>query len=355
MVFYCLGISHRTAPVELRERLAIADRDLPGALETLRSLPGVDEAVLLSTCNRVEIYAAGTGSPADPTQALLGWLQGRTADPPPAEVFYSHGSRETVEHLFAVASGLDSMVLGETEIFGQLKHAYALAHREGATGRSLNRLFQRTFQVAKRIRTQTHITRGATSVGGAGVDLAEKIFGDLRNCQVLILGAGEMSRRTAQSLQSRGATGIIVSNRSYERAEELAREMGGRAIRFDHWTEELTRTDIIISSTSAPHHVVTAESLRPHLRKRHDRPLFLIDLSVPRDIEPAVRRLDGVYLHDIDTLQGIANETRRRRESQIALCRQMISEEADGVLPQVCVARRIESGAAPAAQPLAET
>ncbi|HUF61484.1 MAG TPA: glutamyl-tRNA reductase [Verrucomicrobiales bacterium] len=354
MRVYCLGISHRTAPVELRERLAVPDRQLSEVLDSVRDLAGVDEAVVLSTCNRVEIYAAAQQgeSAADPSGALLNWLSARSPDPPGGEVFYRHASREAIEHLFSVASGLDSMVLGETEILGQLKSAYAHAHRAGATGRALNRLFQSAFRVAKRIRTQTEIARGATSVGGAGVDLAEKIFGDLRRCQVLILGAGKMSRRTAQSLQSRGASGIIVSNRSFERAQQIARVMGGQAIRFDEWTSKLDRADIVISSTSAPHHIVTAEALRPHLRQRHGRPLFLIDLAVPRDVDPAVRRLDGVYLHDIDTLQGIAHEARKRRESQIAACCELISAEADTLLSQWAGDRRLAT-ALPSAGELA--
>ncbi len=357
MRVYCLGISHRTAPVGLRERLAVPDRELSAALDSLRDVSGVDEAVVLSTCNRVEIYAAVKQSEptADPSGALLNWLRARSPDQPPGEAFYRHPTREAVEHLFSVASGLDSMVLGETEILGQLKNAYAHAHRAGSTGRALNRLFQSAFRVAKRIRTQTQIARGATSVGGAGVDLAEKIFGDLRRCQVLILGAGKMSRRTAQSLQSRGASGIIVSNRSFERAQEIAQMMGGDAIRFDEWTSKLDRADIVISSTSAPHHVVTADSLRPHLRRRHGRPLFLIDLAVPRDIDPAVRRLDGVYLHDIDTLQGIADEARRRRESQIAACSEMISAEAGALLSQWAGDRRMKSELPPTGSPAPES
>jgi glutamyl-tRNA reductase len=234
---------------------------------------------------------------------------------------------EAARHLFAVASGLDSMVLGETEIFGQVKKAYAVAYEAGATGRVLNRLFQRSFAVGKRVRSNTMIQRGATSVGSVAVELAERIFGELEDCAVMLLGAGEMSRATAQSLLSRGARSIFVSNRSYERAVELAGEMRGEAIRFDDWPSKVAEVDIVIASTSAPHFVVTREQVVAARRMRRSRPLFLIDIAVPRDIEPAVNELDDIYLYDIDALQVLADEGRRQREEQTALCYGIIDEE----------------------------
>ncbi|MEM7385288.1 MAG: glutamyl-tRNA reductase [Verrucomicrobiota bacterium] len=333
MNVFCLGISHETAPVEVRERLAIPEREQPDALQDLLGRSPISEALILSTCNRVEVYL-GVESPGK-NQALLDsartWMQGHFDLPDPVldRSLYLRQEKEAVLHLFSVASGLESMVLGETEIFGQVKAAYRTAHGASATGKQLNQLFQKAFHVGKQIRTQTQITRGATSVGAVGVDLAEKIFGNLTKCHILILGAGKMSRRTVQSLQSRGAKSVIVSNRSYDRAVGLAAEVNGRAIRFDEWDAELPGVDIIISSTAAPHAVITQEKIRPFLKARKGRPLFLIDLSVPRDIESALRELENVYLFDIDTLQDLARSGRKSREKQVITCREMIGRHVD--------------------------
>jgi glutamyl-tRNA reductase len=227
------------------------------------------------------------------------------------------------------------MVLGETEIFGQVKKAYAAAQRSGTTGKFLNRLFQRCFTVGKHVRTHTNITRGATSVGAVGVEMAEKIFGDLAKCQILLIGAGEISRRTAQSLQSRGASAVIVSNRSHDKAVELAGEIGGRAIRFDEWDQELVKVDIIISSTAAPHHVVTTDTLAPSLRQRRGRPLFLIDLSLPRDIAPEVKLLESVYVHDLDALQRLAEAGKERRREQLEACYAVVDQHVNEFYTQV--------------------
>jgi glutamyl-tRNA reductase len=330
---FCVGLNHQTASVEIRERVAFAEKELPDASRAVRCLDGIGEVVVLSTCNRMEVYGACV-DPRRVMQSLEGFLRERFGvDTEPLHL-YEHTGSEAARHLFRVASGLDSMVLGETEIFGQVKKAYHVAHEAGATGKKLNKLFQHSFQLGKKVRNTTQIQRGTTSVGSVAVDLAEKIFGNLEHCKVLLIGAGDMSRRTAASLQSRGARSIFVSNRSYDRAVELAAELDAEAIRFDDWPVQILSADILISSTSAPHHVILAEHIVPVLRKRRGRPLFLIDIAVPRDIDPAIDGLDGVYLYDMDALQMIADEARQRREDQIRKCDAIIQHflEENGAL-----------------------
>lgn len=318
------GLNHHTAPVDLRERFAVRDSRLPELTRQLCAQEGLDEVVVLSTCNRVELYAAGSRPEA--AADFLRQLGGpEAADGGP--VLYQHSGEEALRHLFRVVCGLDSMVLGETEIFGQVKSAYGAAQAAGATGRTLNQIFQTAFRVGKAVRSRTQIQQGATSVGGAAVELAEKIFGDLRDSTVMILGAGEISRRTAQSLQSRGARSVIVANRTHERAVELAAEMGGRAVHYEQWPEEVLRVDIVISSTAAPHFVITPDHLRAVLPRRHGRELFLIDIAVPRDIDPACNDFEGVYLFNVDDLESMAAEARARREREIARCQQFIETE----------------------------
>src|SRR5687767_6930342 len=284
MEILCYGLSHHTVPVEVRERYAIVDGRLGATARELATEPGLAEAVVIATCNRVEFYLVAE-DPARAFETLERYLASRLAEP---DGFVRHTAPRSIRHLFRVVCGLESMVLGETEILGQVKKAYQSAHAAGATARHLNKLFQRAFNVAKEIRTRTNITRGAVSIGSVAVDLAEKIFGRLGDCKVMILGAGETGEMTAGALQARGVKTIFVSNRSYERAALLAEKMGGRAVHFDEWPREIGAVDILIGSTAAPHHVLTAAQLAPLMRHRTDRPLFCIDLAVPRDIEPAV-------------------------------------------------------------------
>ena len=330
---FCVGLNHHTAPVSIRERVAFTEKELPEASLAVRGIEGIKEAVILSTCNRMEIYGSTNDSSGGERHSILerleGFLRARFGVETEPLHLYEYAGTEAARHLFRVACGLDSMVLGETEIFGQVKKAYHTAHGSGATGRALNKLFQHSFQLGKRVRNSTQIQRGTTSVGSVAVDLAEKIFGDLDHCTVLLIGAGEMSRRTATSLQSRGANSIFVSNRSYDRAIELAAELNADAIRFDDWPEKIVEADILISSTSAPHHVIDVEHIAPVVRTRRGRPLFLIDIAVPRDIDPAIDGLDGVYVYDIDALQSIAGEARKRREDQIRRCDVIIQRFLD--------------------------
>ncbi|MES2659202.1 MAG: glutamyl-tRNA reductase [Verrucomicrobiota bacterium] len=327
MELLCLGLNHRTAPVEVRERFAVGTPKLGLASTELAELAEAAEAVVISTCNRTEFYLA-----AEDARAAFVKIETRLAekiqvDSSVAAHFYRMEKSDAARHLCRVVSGLDSMMLGETEIFGQVKQAYQSALDAGATGIVLNKLFQRAFGVGKKVRTETSIQEGSTSVGNVAVDLAEKIFGHLKNSEVMILGAGEMSRITAQSLVSRGAKSIFVTNRSFDRAQELATEMGGSAVRFDDWQSVLSRVDVVISSTGAPHTIIQRADVEKARRARKYRPLFFIDIAVPRDIDPAVGEIEEVYLYDIDTLEQLADEARARRQLQIEQCERIIEHE----------------------------
>jgi glutamyl-tRNA reductase len=321
MNLFCVGISHHTANVETRERYAGACSE-----QTLRAESGCREALLLETCNRVEIY--GSAERPIGTEEILRCLQrcGGAAGVENADAFYRYDGEACAQHLFRVVAGLDSMVIGETEILGQAKKAYASARESGSAGPLLHRLLQRAFRVAKQVRSNTDITRGAVSVGSVAVELAVKIFGDLSERKVLILGAGETSERTARALSSRGVTDIRVSNRSVKRAESLAALVRGRAILFHDWTAQCREIDILISSTSADEPVLTPAILAPMIRGRADRPLFIIDIAVPRDVAPEVNEMDGVYLYDIDSLQSIAEQSLAMRRQQMAAGEKIIAE-----------------------------
>ncbi len=324
-----LGLSHHTAPVSLRERFAFAEHHIPATLAQLRESGLVSEAVILSTCNRVELYAATPLNESEAFVRLERFLaESRQHTDPIGAELYRLGEPDSLEHLFKVASGLDSMVLGETEILGQLKKAYDLALQHKHTGARLNKAFQKAFNVAKQIRTETNIQRGSISIASASVELAEKIFGSLDQRQVMVLGAGDTSEKAARALLSRGAKSILVSNRSYERAEELAGELGGRAIHFDQWASVFSDIDIVISSTSAPHYVLDRAKLAPLLSLRHNRPLLLIDIAVPRDIEPEVNFLENVYLYNVDDLQAIADSYLKQRREEVTECERIITQKA---------------------------
>ncbi len=333
MPLLVIGLSHRTSHINVRERFAIAEAQIPATLQRLRDTGLADEAVILSTCNRVELYA---GTPLEPRRAcdelrqfLLNCADYR--DPLTDEI-YTLTEPHSLEHLFKVACGLDSMVLGETEILGQLKKAYDLALQHRHTGARLNKAFQKAFHIAKHVRTETNIQRGSTSVGSVAVELAEKIFNSLKDRQVMVIGAGDTSEKTARSLLSRGAHSIIVSNRSHERAVALAAELNGRAVHFDDWAGEFHQIDIVISSTAAPHYVLDRKKLEPLMKLRQNRPLLLIDIAVPRDIEPEVNFLENVYLYNIDDLQAIADDYLKQRHEEIARCEAIIRAKAKGLL-----------------------
>lgn len=321
MNLFCVGISHHTANVETRERYAGRVPEKP-----LRQETGCTEVLVLETCNRVEIY--GSAEQPVPTDEILRSLQDSRCSGgiENGQAFYRYDGDACAQHLFRVVAGLDSMVIGETEVLGQVKKAYANARESGSAGPLLHRLFQRAFRVAKQVRSNTDITRGAVSVASVAVELAVKIFGDLSKCRVLILGAGENSERTARALSSRGVTDIRVSNRSLERAESLAALVHGRAISFSDWTAQCREIDVLISSTSADEPLLTPALLAPTVRGRADRPLFIIDIAVPRNVAPEVNEMDGVYLYDIDSLQSIAEQSLAMRRQQMAAGEKIIAE-----------------------------
>ena len=319
MNLFCVGLSHHTASVETREHYA------GGAGESELMTTGLwKEALVLSTCNRVEIYGSSERPVA--TEEVQSALARSHASQDETDVFYRYDGEACARHLFRVVAGLDSMVIGETEIFGQAKKAYEAARASGSAGSLLHRLFQRAFRVAKQVRSNTDITRGAVSVGSVAVELAGRIFGDLRKRSVLVLGAGEMSERTARALSSRGVTDLRVSNRSIERAQDLAALVQGKAVPFENWTRQCHEVDILISSTAAEEPLLTPEVLAPMLHGRADRPLFIIDIAVPRDVAPEVNAMDGVYLYDIDSLQSIADQSLAMRHQQIAAAEKIIAE-----------------------------
>jgi glutamyl-tRNA reductase len=325
MNLFCVGLSHHTANVETRERFA-------GDAETeyvLRN-SGCAEALFLPTCNRVEVY--GTAERRVSTEEIALCLSRKIDKDVSHEetaAFYRYEDIKCVQHLFRVASGIDSMVVGETEVFGQVKKAYESARNFGAAGPTLHRLFQRAFRVAKQVRSRTEITRGAVSVGSVAVDLAQKIFGNLAGRKVLVLGAGETSERTARALVSRGVADLRVSNRSAERALHLAQLVGGAAVPFAQWREQCRKIDILITSTSSDEQLLVPDNLAPMLRDRVDRPLFIIDIAVPRDVDPAVNEMDGVYLYDIDSLQSVAEQSLALRRQQVVAAEKIINEHVD--------------------------
>ena len=323
MQMCCLGLNYRSCPVAVREQFAVGKSHLAEVNVALAALPGVEECVLLSTCNRTEIYY-WSQSPDTAMQAILGYFLGNTPDAALRRRYFCHHSgEEALFHLAAVASGLDSMVVGETEIFGQLKDAYRVALESGVTAGWANRTFQQVFSVGKKVRSSSHITSGPTSVGAAAVQLAQEILGNLAGVNVLVVGAGEVARTTAQSLRSRGAESIFVANRSYDRAVELAGQVGGKVIRFTEWVPYLENIDIVIVSTASPAYVVSPPVLEQVQQVRR-RPLFLIDLSVPRNVDPACALVDDVCVYDMDAMEKMTAETRRLRSCEIAGCESII-------------------------------
>jgi glutamyl-tRNA reductase len=338
MNIVAIGLSHHLSPVELRERFVFAESKIPEALAKLRESGIASEAVILSTCNRVEIYAATSLPPSEAFSELANFLVqsgGVTGNAKtgsvPSEI-YKLAEPQSLHHLFKVASGLDSMVLGETEILGQLKDAYSLAHSHQHTGAKLNKAFQRAFHVAKHIRTHTNIQRGSVSVASVAVELAEKIFSSFREHRALIMGAGETSEKVARALFSRGVKDIVVASRSFERAETLAREFSGHAVPFEDWAAGFDKIDIAISSTSAPHYILDRSKLEPLMKLRKQRPLLLIDIAVPRDIDPSVNFLENVYLYNIDDLQAIADDYMKLRREEIIHCEKIIAEKIKPLL-----------------------
>jgi glutamyl-tRNA reductase len=324
MVFKILGINHRTAPVALREKVAFSEERLLAALRALRQESGVAEAVILSTCNRTELYWAGSASGAELSQ----WLErhhGNNLDL--ASSLYVHQESRAVEHAFSVASGLDSMVLGEAQILGQLKDAYRVAQEAGSTGPSLNKLFQAAFSAAKRVRSETRIGENAVSLASATVSLARRVYSDLSAHTVLMVGAGDMNALVARHFTSAGVKRMVIANRTLGRAQTLATELKAYAVGLDALDQELARADIVITCTASTVPLVTKAAAEAAIRTRRRRPIFMVDLAVPRDIDPAVSDLEDVYLFSIDDLQQLIDENRQQREVAAGGARLVIDEE----------------------------
>lgn len=327
MALITLGLSHHSTPIDLRERMAFAEADLPEALAQLRAQPGVSEAAILSTCNRTELFAV---TEHEQSPALLSWWRGirRVDDALLTPHVYTHRDRASVVHILRVASGLDSMVLGEPQILGQMKQSFALANHVESLGPILSRLFQHAFAVAKLVRSQTDIGAHPVSVAYAAVQMARRIFEDLKGQTALLIGAGEMVSLVARYLQQQGVGQLVVANRSVERAEALATEVGGRAVPLDALSEVLPTADFVVSSTASREPIIRFEAMKQALRGRRRRPVFMIDLAVPRDIEPRVGTLEDVYLYTIDDLRNVVAENRRLREDAAREAEALIETQA---------------------------
>jgi glutamyl-tRNA reductase len=332
---FVLGATHHTAPLAVREKLALDAAQAQALHAELAILPGLREFALLSTCNRVEFYGvAAEADIAARVQAAFCARQKFDATEFEKIRLRLHG-RETVRHLLEVAAGLDSQMLGETEIFGQVKEAYATAQKSGSAGPVLNRVFQKAFQAAKHVRTHTGITEGQVSVANVAVELALTIFGGLDSARVLLLGAGEIGEKTARAFQSRGAAALTVASRRFERAMELATALGASAMPFEQREARLAEFDVVLCATSAPGAIVALEAAASAMKKRPARPLFFIDLALPRDVEAAVGGLENVFLYNLDDLAKIAEENRAARETEITKGRAIVAEKADALWRQV--------------------
>jgi glutamyl-tRNA reductase len=325
-----LGVSYKTAPVELRERVALPEGRAASVLRELISTGHTHEAVAISTCNRTELYLAVSDDVEAETTAL--GILARQADIRPTELLahlYSLRNRDAARHLFRVTAGLDAMVVGETEIQGQVKRAYELALVEGTTSAIMNRLFREALAAGKRIRTETSIGSGNVSVSSVAVQLARGTLGDLSGRHVVIVGAGETGELTAKALVEAGVDSVFVANRHYDRAIGLAQRFGGKAVRFDDLPSELERADIVVSSTGSPHHIIEREELEAVVESRKARPLLLIDIAVPRDIDPKVAQLEGVVLRDIDDLQRVIERNLSGREAEARRAEALIDHELE--------------------------
>lgn len=325
---FVLGSSHHQAPLEVRERFALSQDQANHLQQTLYENAHIRECLVVNTCNRLEIYGLATS----PNIESLIRDQLCSQHQISRELFDAHSfwhtNLEALQHALEVSTGLDSQMVGETDILGQMKLAYANAKAAGCTGKVLNRLFEKSFQASKAARSQTAITRGQVSIGNVAVDLASRIFGKLSSSRVLLLGSGDVAEKTAQSLKSRGVADISVSSRTYENAHKLAHQLGGAAIEFSDFETQLARFDIVICSTTAPQPILNTSNLTPALKQRPERPCFLIDLAMPRDIDPQVDSLDNVYLYNLDDLSAIANENIEQRKAEIEDARAILKRHA---------------------------
>jgi len=331
MRFFLTGLNHRTAPVELRERLAFDAAALPAALRELRRRQGILEGLILSTCNRVEV-AVTAEEEADCDAWVVEFLKcsRQVADIEP--YLYRFEGREAIRHVFRVAASLDSMVVGEPQILGQLKQAYAVAKAEGAVNGFLETVLTRAFSVAKRVRSETDIGQSAVSVSYAAVELAREIFGSLAGKRVMLIGAGKMSELAARHLRRVGATHVYVTNRTRERAEQMARMFDGIIVDYPAFPAALPEADIVITSSAAPHYILRRDDMKRVIEARRNRPMFVIDIAVPRNVEPGVNELDNVFLYDIDDLNAVIQQNLQSRQAEAQQAEQIIQEEVDRLM-----------------------
>ncbi|PLY01195.1 MAG: glutamyl-tRNA reductase [Desulfuromonas sp.] len=323
-----VGLSHKTAPVEIREKVAFSPTAMEQPLHTLVELPDVNEGVIVSTCNRVELYAVSRNPDAAEQQLRRFFSSWHELDPEELEKhLYAFQGEEAIRHVYRVSASLDSMVIGEPQILGQIKTAYGYATEFKTAGIILNRLLHKAFSVAKRVRNETEIASNAVSVSFAAVELARKIFDTLEDKTVLLIGAGEMCELAAKHFVTSGVPRVLVTNRTLERAEKLAEEFNGRAIPFETFPDQLDQADIVLTSTGAPDYILSRTQVDETLKRRRNRPMFFIDIAVPRDIDPAVNKLANVYLYDVDDLQGVVQANLKQRQKEAKKAEAIIDDE----------------------------
>ncbi len=325
---FVIGCSHHRTPLEVREHIALSKEEVEGFLLEIKAVQGIRECLVLATCNRLEIYGIAE-SPKVQCEVSNIFCQHRDVQ---AAIFnkysYQLTNLEVIQHAFEVATGLDSQIIGETEILGQMKESYAFAKKSNCTGKIINRLFEKSFQAAKAARTQTNITKGQVSIGNITVSLAERIFGAIESSRVLLLGSGEVGALTTQALKRRGVTDITVSSRTFHNAKKLANEFNGNVIDFADFHKQLELFDIIISSTAAPSYTLSPTIIQAYLKTRPERPLFLIDLAMPRDIDPEIDTIENVYLYNLDDLSEIANQNIINRKIDIDKAKRILKTQA---------------------------
>jgi len=336
MKIFVAGLNHNTADVEVRERVAFNGPKLEEGLIRLKAIPEVDEALILSTCNRMELYVnvKDTSKASESIRAFLSEFHNIDKELL-GKSLYFHEGVTAVRHIFRVASSLDSMVIGEPQILGQLKEAFEFALEKKTTGILLNRLMKKAISVAKRVRSETKIAEHAVSVSFAAVELAKKIFTDLSDKVFMLLGAGEMAELAARHLMSNGVREVIVANRSYDRACELSKEFNGRPVKLDNFLQEMIRSDIVICSTGAQNYILLKDQMQKVMKERKQRPVFIIDISVPRNIDPDINDLDNVYLYNIDDLQGIVDANKFERQNEAEKAGKIVEEEIEPFLKWV--------------------
>ena len=331
MSIILIGVNHKTAPVEIRERLAFDDAACAAGLRTLVDGEVVREGLIVSTCNRVEVLSATSNEQIEFGAGRVTQFLDTSGQLPPGflnEHLYRHTDEEAVRHLFRVASSLDSMVVGEPQVLGQVRHAYSLAVEAGTAGRVLNRLVHHTFRVAKRVRTETGIAASAVSISYMAVELGKKIFDSLKGCTVMLIGAGEMAELSARHLVNAGATRVLISNRTEATARQLADEIGAATtVPFDKLVDSLHEADLVICSTGAPSYVLTEAQVRKAIRRRRKRPFCLIDISVPRNIDPAAANVPNVFLFDVDDLENVITSNIREREREAERAELIVQSE----------------------------